>query len=1012
MKILRLSLKNINSLRGSHILDFENAPLKGESLFAIIGPTGSGKSSILDAITLALFNQVPRFDRKITKTEIADLGSIVTHFESEAKAEIVYSSNGKTYLSKWSISKTKTGNWRDYSMELSDYPNGEFHDLKKGEVPAANERIIGLRYTQFIRAIVLSQGEFSKFLKANKNERGQLLEDITGSFVYRKIGERAYRKAKDQKEAIKREEERLAAFKIFSEEEKKSLKRELEETEKARKVGEKEIKILSENLQRKQQLLSLKEKLVKIETSESHLKNRESQLEEQRNALKKHDLLVPWQVQISAFKESEKQTLSLEKEIEKGNKFVLELQEAKKQVLAEMADLFQVNLTSENLRDEMRLFENKIIAWKTEHVANKERIKEISSRIDMKIQGQSPKTKAAFQEFDRVEEKLEYVINSTTKCEKFLAPFSDLRSLSDLEREKERDGLRDKERDLNRFLQTEDKKKELQRVVKDGEIEVKELLAKSELLLKEEVKNSAERIALQDKLEKLRMLKEQQVKIRSLEGHRADLKEGEACPLCGAKEHPFAQEHNLQIEGWESETKEVNGLLVICEKAIKQTTIQLAKGETAKGAIEKNIAQAKLNLKDINEVHQQLTTKLGLGNNVSPIADLIAEAEKRGKELSQVNAGERALQFFKEVLPDLNLLKQCQAKELLLKEEQQLLFKIKEPIKHSNALQEKYALTENKLQETKTSLKEKKVQLETVKSKGSKLSADLLPALATLGWTNINLASAGILSDKLVQTYRQQQSEFDKQQAAIEKEKKLLLKDKEQLEEHDDKSILLEELEKSLTEKKTQRDQQNEKRGTLLQQLKDDEERSLEQKAALKALEKTKLDSVKWSDLSNMIGDSKGSRFSNFAQGLTLNHLLALANQRLKSLSDRYLFDKANSDDNHLRVIDQYQANTNRAVNTLSGGESFLLSLALALSLSDLASKNVQLESLFIDEGFGTLDRDTLEMALNTLEKIQEESNKSIGIISHVDALKERIHTQVQLKKSAQGYSSIEIVQN
>ncbi|WP_157830289.1 SbcC/MukB-like Walker B domain-containing protein [Siphonobacter sp. SORGH_AS_0500] len=114
-------------------------------------------------------------------------------------------------------------------------------------------------------------------------------------------------------------------------------------------------------------------------------------------------------------------------------------------------------------------------------------------------------------------------------------------------------------------------------------------------------------------------------------------------------------------------------------------------------------------------------------------------------------------------------------------------------------------------------------------------------------------------------------------------------------------------------------------------------------------------------------------------------------------------------DEENLWVLDR-NFDERRAVSTLSGGETFLVSLALALGLSDMVSKNVRIESLFIDEGFGTLDPDTLEIALGTLEKLQAESNRMIGIISHVEALKERITTQIQLRKQASGFSEMEIV--
>jgi exonuclease SbcC len=113
--------------------------------------------------------------------------------------------------------------------------------------------------------------------------------------------------------------------------------------------------------------------------------------------------------------------------------------------------------------------------------------------------------------------------------------------------------------------------------------------------------------------------------------------------------------------------------------------------------------------------------------------------------------------------------------------------------------------------------------------------------------------------------------------------------------------------------------------------------------------------------------------------------------------------------DDDLRVADGYMGGEVRTVRSLSGGETFVLSLALALGLSDLASRDIKIESLFVDEGFGSLDPETLEEAMSTLEQLQNESNKMVGIISHVESLKERIYTQIRLEKSNSGFSTLTI---
>lgn len=167
---------------------------------------------------------------------------------------------------------------------------------------------------------------------------------------------------------------------------------------------------------------------------------------------------------------------------------------------------------------------------------------------------------------------------------------------------------------------------------------------------------------------------------------------------------------------------------------------------------------------------------------------------------------------------------------------------------------------------------------------------------------------------------------------------------------------------------------------------------------------------ARWEALGNLIGDAKGSKFSRFAQQLTLLQMLAKANHHLRKLTDRYILINEDAGENdELFVIDIYHGDERRSVKTLSGGESFLVSLALALGLSDLAGNKTTISSLFIDEGFGSLDQETLDTALSTLERLQTETNRTIGIISHVEALKERITTQIELSKDSMGNSSLTI---
>lgn len=165
----------------------------------------------------------------------------------------------------------------------------------------------------------------------------------------------------------------------------------------------------------------------------------------------------------------------------------------------------------------------------------------------------------------------------------------------------------------------------------------------------------------------------------------------------------------------------------------------------------------------------------------------------------------------------------------------------------------------------------------------------------------------------------------------------------------------------------------------------------------------------KWKILGTIIGCATGNVFNNIAQSITLKHLINKANRCIIDLNPRYrLAINDLSDDDALFVIDLDLGQQKRSTKTLSGGETFLVSLSLALGLADMASKETTVGSLFIDEGFGTLDPEMLDYALAMLESLQAKGNKSIGIISHVETLKERINVRIDLVPVAgQGYSKI-----
>ena len=194
--------------------------------------------------------------------------------------------------------------------------------------------------------------------------------------------------------------------------------------------------------------------------------------------------------------------------------------------------------------------------------------------------------------------------------------------------------------------------------------------------------------------------------------------------------------------------------------------------------------------------------------------------------------------------------------------------------------------------------------------------------------------------------------------------------------------------------------------GGIIKSLSENEKLREKQQERVKSIEAQKKECARWDDLHQLIGSADGKKFRNFAQGLTFEMMTAHANRQLRKMTDRYLLIRDSSQPLELNVIDNYQAGEIRSTKNLSGGESFIVSLALALGLSHMASRNVRVDSLFLDEGFGTLDEDALETAIETLAGLHQDG-KLIGVISHVAALKERINTQIQVIPETGGRSSL-----
>lgn len=237
MRILRIGGKNLASLAGEFSVDFEQEPLASTGLFAISGPTGAGKSTLLDALCLALYDATPRLLKALGRSMLPDVGTetvttqdtrnLLRRGAAEGYAEVDFvGSDNQRYRARWSVRRSRNkaeGALQPTAMGLQQLPALLPVGGTKTEVKAEIEKRIGLSFEQFTRAVLLAQNEFATFLKADDNERGELLETLTGSTVYSEISMRAFERAKLELAALQRLTGRLADQKPLSGEERAAL---------------------------------------------------------------------------------------------------------------------------------------------------------------------------------------------------------------------------------------------------------------------------------------------------------------------------------------------------------------------------------------------------------------------------------------------------------------------------------------------------------------------------------------------------------------------------------------------------------------------------------------------------------------------------------------------------------------------------------------------------------------------------------------------------------------------
>ena len=981
MKIKSIRLKNLNSLKGEHFIDLTKEPLAGAGLFAITGPTGAGKSTLLDAITLALYGKAARYDSLSNPEDMMSRHSADS--SAEVEFEVTRNNIKESYRAVWK--RHRAGGKADGKLQAPQRhiynAAGEALAQQVREAEAKIEDLLGLNYERFLRSALLAQGEFSKFLKSNDNDRAALLESLTGTEIYSIIGRLAYEAANKMENEKKEKEAILGAIEILESEARAQLEQEVS-------TGADELKRLKGEVERGTTILG---KIVQLEAARK----------DETSCRGRLDILK---------KEREKIADDLER---------LTLHLKTKAFAKPLADF-------ESSSNALDICKRNELTSKNNANTEKENLHAAIFVLRCALQYEIETTKAAKVEAER---KLQQHLRVKSDAESWL---SDNKKDVNLAKEivsltTKIDNLKSERTTLQRNWSKwrEDALKVLAQeagaLPKDPFIlTISQLKALTESFLKavraslnsveEEIKK-AEAIS-QKKSEELDEAK----LLSGLSEHRKNLKKGEECPLCGALDHPFSGKHlksdNIKLissaaikarehldnliemkrsllRGIENLTSQLPELIksqndlstaedaatsVLSPLGLKIPLLgkedQLKKTlQDRSDAYRDKVAQkdrATSNSKDSQAALQDVNKSLvALTEELSNLPDLPKEVEYEDLDPEEIpsfkdaqgqyKAAEKAFsQAEADAKSASNSLKT--ASNNFITHQSNLREKLKGSAFESEAALQKAIMNEDEAK----ALEERRNHIESDNTKLTALVADACEKI-------VNLLKEKTLEGDEAESFKQKH-------AALEGDRVELIK--------------------------LQTTREN--------QIKTDDTNTAKRAAHQKELEKARVELVVWQRLRELIGSQDGAKFRKFAQTISLDILSRHANKHLMKLSDRYRIRRDEKETLNLQIEDLHQAGALRPMASLSGGESFLASLALALGLSDLAGRSIQIDSLFIDEGFGSLDPETLEVAIDALESLRQNS-KTVGVISHVGLLKERIGTQIIVEKRAGGTSTIRI---
>ncbi len=1219
MKILKIALKNLNSLKSEIQIDFQESPLGDTGLFAIVGDTGAGKTTILDALTLALYGKV---HRNKNESEVLSYGA------TDGYAEVEFQAKSHRHRSRWTIhrargktdgnliTKREIGKWNSKKQEF------EILTTKIREIEEQTEQITGLDYQRFSKSVLLSQGDFAAFLKADEKDRSNLLERITGTEIYSNISAAAFDRFRLEEDAYNTIKKDLEVLQILSPEDQKTLQQELKQGEKESKNLQKEInqqkkqvewidKVTRLSLQEKEhqtafaqvqndwtlaqatfQKLTLHHKTLVFQKDLIQLSNFETtktQLEKEKAELTQHIqqltekteyIKTAAQQKNNALRLAKKEQQAKEQLFEEVLAFDVQLAERKEPLVQSNAQLKTTQTQHQQLSTQLTTLQQQLketsqtkdattewlIANKNFHQLQKDiptlEVLEAELKVLYQSLKKSQKEKEAYgknrmllqqqiKEFNQTQVSNQSEQQAIQKALSAHFPDFEIGTENQLVAtiSGEVEQLDERLKTIQHLIELNEDYQKLIKELDNYEQEITNLEANQTIVENRLLTALEQRDALQERHQfKLQMYEREQL-YANYERERAKLKEGEKCPLCLSTSHPFRTLTNLTP--YVDETKEE--LLIVeqqlktvrqeCSKLLNsqneiRATIQRYIGERDdEWSGERDLLLRRIQIQEgkIAEIVSSLKDKAAYHTKGFMLKELLKDIETTIKDkrelrslvlsyneqqlryqktqagrsktqqeyqvqLTELQTNEKnSLQNIQQTEDKISQLKIDVSKKLnpygydltttsftqslsdlkeklhlfesknkqflelekdvALKEQQtDNLTKRISQLQKEEAIQEKAyqtlatafqqikdkrqdlfgdqsvkaekekILTELQQLETeettlKKQLKEAEIALttaqNTLKSTSTNaaknenslltLQTQLAEKINAQGFSSLEQLKAAHLSAEIVEQIDGQKTQLQKQLTIQEQQLQNTKKTLEKTQKQQLTNLPLEQLLPKLEENEIAFQELQQGIGRRKQRLEENDQKKKQSQTLVDQLQLQKKEFDRWAKLQDLIGSRDGKKFRVFAQGLTLKKLTELANRHLQQLNGRYILNKPNDRDLELEIIDTFQADNIRSINTLSGGESFLVSLALALGLSDLAGRNTHIQSLFIDEGFGTLDESALDLAISTLENLQADG-KTIGVISHIKELKERITTQILVQKTSSGFSEVRIV--